>query len=134
MKVILIVLIAGAIASSARATEPSATPIEPDDTAEVLSIAGSTLFTTGNVITIIGKTPSYWLGGLSIGMGVTTMLFAAADHPPHETGLWVSGTFAIATGFTALIYRHALNQPENHARLEPAWTHGSPGLALVVDF
>jgi hypothetical protein len=133
MRVILFVFLALLLASSAGATEPTATPIEPDDTLETIAITGSTLFALGNVMTIALKTPSYWLGGLSIGVGAATMLLTVGDHP-HEAGLWVSSVSAVAAGGIALIYRHALDQPERHARLEPSWSNGASGLAFVVDF
>jgi hypothetical protein len=133
MRMILFAFLALLLASFAGATEPTATLIEPDDTLETLSITGSTLFALGNVMTIALKTPSYWLGGLSIGVGAVTMLSTMGDHP-HETGMWISSVSAVAAGGIALIYRHALNQPEKHVRLEPAWPDGSPGLAFVLDF
>jgi hypothetical protein len=106
----------------------------PTETTETISIAVATGFGLANIAMMVSGEPSYWMGGLGIGLGVTALAMTSFEDPAHEMGLWVSGAAAITTGLLALRYRQVLNMRESQTRLEPMWMDGSPGLALVVDF
>jgi hypothetical protein len=132
MKAVLLFLILILIAASSHATVPPDIDDEETDLGEGLAITASTMLSVANIGMIASKSPSYWIAGASMASGIVTLAFATQDRPPFQTGLWVTGATAIATGFVAMRYRYVLNQ--RAARIEPSWTHGSPGLALVIDF
>jgi hypothetical protein len=106
----------------------------PTETTEMISIAVATGFGFANIAMMLSGEPSYWMGGLGIGVGVTALAMTSFKDPAYEMGLWVGGTVAITTGLIALRYRQVLNMREGQTRIEPTWTDGSPGLALVIDF
>jgi hypothetical protein len=131
MKSVLIALAILIIAPAARA---DVIPDEPsNETAGAAAIATSLASTMLNITSAATHSPSYWMGGVGIALGVGTLALTAAEDPAYEMGLWAAGTTAIASGLMALRYRHILGQ-EKHTRLEPTWTDGAPGLAFVVDF
>lgn len=133
MKAILVLVIV--LLAAAPALADVGTPAErPTETAEVLAISAgamSALLSIGRVAT---GTPSYLTGGLSVGLGTAALLLTTVDNPAHETGLYVSGVAAIATGLITMRYRYVLNHQDSHARLEPTWNDGGPAMALVIDF
>lgn len=133
MKAILVLVLV--MLAAAPALADVGTPAEPPtETAEVLAIgagAMSALFSIGRMAT---GNPSYLVGGVSVGLGAAALLLTTADTPAHETGLYMSGAFAIATGLITMRYRHVLNHEESHTRLEPTWNDGGPAMALVIDF
>ncbi|HKW15221.1 MAG TPA: hypothetical protein VJS69_12105, partial [Candidatus Krumholzibacteria bacterium] len=61
--------------------------------------------------------------------GLVTLGLAVTPNAIHVKPLAVVGSLATMTGLMAI---GAGNQSAK--RIEPIWTHGSPGLALVVDF
>lgn len=138
MKVILSVLFALLITSSALATPPGSPtapqPVEVNDTAEAAALAVSGAFALLNVATVAAHSPSYWFGGIGIGAGVTALALSAQDNASFQAGLVVTGLSAVASGLASVRYRYVLNRRNQEVRFEPTWHGGSPGLALVVDF
>ena len=121
------------LSSSAFATVAPDKP-EPNDTAEGVSIMVSTVSAVANIMSIAGQTPIYWLGGVGIAAGATSLALCFHEDVAHQGGLLLAGVAAIAASGIAMRYRYVLNQRPVEARLQPSWTHGSPGLALVIDF
>jgi hypothetical protein len=107
---------------------------QPTEAAEILTIGAGMMVGLANVTMISSGSPSYLLGGVGVGLGLASFALTAVENPAHETGLFVSGAFAIATGLVTMRYRHQLNQQQSHARIEPTWNDGGPAMALVIDF
>ena len=106
----------------------------PNQVGEVMLIGTSVILGIANTGEMIGKAPSYWVGGLGVAAGASTLSLLAGENPRYEKGLFAAGVFSAATGLIALWQRHELNEQANHTSIIPGWSNGSLGLALVVDF
>lgn len=133
MKAILVPVLVLLAASPARA-DVGAPAEQPTETAEVLAMGAGVASALFNVGAVAAGTPSYLAGGIGVGLGLGTLALTAVDDPAHETGLFVSGAFAIATGLVTMRYRHVLDHSSRQARIEPTWNDGGPAMALVIDF
>ena len=137
MKAVLASLVSLALLSvttPSSATVAGPAPNEESTTAEAVAVTAASALAFGNTMMMAGKTPYYIMGGLGVAAGLTNWLLAAGKPIEYEGALWASGIAAFGTGIAAMRYRYVLNRRQQQARLEPTWTHGSPGLALVIDF
>jgi hypothetical protein len=133
MKAICLFLLVTVFPLSARANVAIPLP-EPDDTDEAVTIMVGTIVTVGNVMTMVAKSPVYWLGAIGAATGVTALVMSAQPDVVHDSGLITVGLLGLASSAAALRYRYVLNHEASHTRLEPTWIDSSPGLALVLDF
>jgi hypothetical protein len=128
----ILVLILLLIASQTFANVGSP-PDYPNEKAEMIFIGASVALSALNISGLTAHEPSYWLGGIGMGIGAVTLGLMTSENPRFEKGLFVTGTIAAATGLITVLQRRVLDSSKS-ARLEPSWSNGSTGLAFVVDF
>jgi hypothetical protein len=108
-------------------------PDYPNETAEMVLIGSSAALTFLNIAGLSTE-PSYWVGGIGIGVGTATLVLMTGENPRYEKGLFVSGTVSAVVGLITVLQRRVLDTRDSHARLEPSWSNGATGLAFVLDF
>jgi hypothetical protein len=133
VKLIFAFLLITVFPLSARATV-LVSPPEPDATGEVITMMVGTIAAVGNVMMIVNRSPSYWVGALGTAAGTTALILRGQPDAVHESGLMAVGLLGLASGAVAMRYRYVLNHNATQLSIAPAFHEGSTGLAVVVDF
>jgi hypothetical protein len=107
-------------------------PDYPNEVTESIFIGSSIAVSLVNAFGLVTTEPSYWLGGIGIGVGGTTLALMSAETTRYEEGLAIAGTVSVAVGFITMLQRRFLGT--RHGHLEPTSSNGSTGFALVLDF